>query len=142
LAKELNFNVPHEVALVEISYSPFYVSYMGNIFLNDYFSFHFGNNNKAIQIPLNILKAISVKDYFEITAENLYIEVLKTNEMNSSYRIIDDENSQFKDDFIKVSNNSFNKDLNKWEFTLAQLFVLSKKYSLEYIWLILNMISI
>jgi hypothetical protein len=168
LAKELNFNVPHEVALVEISYSPFYVSYMGNIFLNDYFSFHFGNNNKAIQIPLNILKAISVKDYFEIinsliakkiefddslirfksyfikssqdditakrlyyeqlTTENLYIEVFKTNEMNSSYRIIDDENSQFKDDFIKVSNNSYNKDLNKWEFTLAQLFVLSKKY--------------
>jgi hypothetical protein len=170
LAKEINFPDNYEVALVEISYSPFFISYMGNILLKDYFDYHYGSLHQTIQIPLNIVKSISSKDYFEIinkqieikiefddsliryksyflkstaieienakkyyinSKDNLFLDFFKTTELNSNFRFIDDLNSQFKDDFLKISGDSFNHELKKWEFTLAQLFTLNRKYKLR-----------
>ena len=71
LAEEINFTSDYEVALVEISYSPYFLTELGNIIVTQYFNDFYENNKQSISIPISITEQLSAEEFINLLNESM-----------------------------------------------------------------------
>jgi len=83
--------------------------------LYDYYSTLY---SVLFRLSNEIINRNNFTNQLKFKKDNFYIELFKTSEKSSNFVFIDNENSVFKNDFLKLLPDlKFNKKLKRWEFS-------------------------
>jgi len=94
--------------------------------LYDYYSTLY---SVLFRLSNEIINRNNFTNQLKFKKDNFYIELFKTSEKSSNFVFIDNENSVFKNDFLKLLPDlKFNKKLKRWEFSFDDVKKLKSKF--------------
>ena len=134
LSQNITFNSPHEVALVEMNYAPYFLTELGDVIIKGYFKETYEIFNPNIAIPINIYQTTELLEFLTflnnsikkaiIFEDNLYR--FRSVFVKTSTILLDLHYNKNKE---KLSNNNFSLEVFKKFDDESNYIVLDKEES-------------